>query len=138
MIPADFALYDALQCAAIAVDEAGSGRMAKAAEAWNEAVTASVRAFPQGTPADDALGVLTGACDPDRGGGAWRADLWRALDAASLAALTAMDGDVAATGVLVSAALDAAVPLPDEKRAAVSVTLGEIRRIARTQSEVSA
>ena len=85
------ALYDTLNCAAMAVDEAESGRPGLAEAAWLEAGIAATGAFPPGSAGASALGMILDAASPARNGG--RAGLYRALDCVSFAVLVAGDGD---------------------------------------------
>lgn len=104
------AVYDALHCAAIAVDEAGSGRPARAMTAWLDAQTAASRAFEPRTEPALACAVVIRAAAPSREGEPWRAALWRALDTASLASLHAGDTGLADATLLDAAGLAATVP----------------------------
>jgi hypothetical protein len=87
----DFRLYDVLNCAATAVDEAESGRPAVAGAAWTAATDAASGLFPVNSPASNAISVILAASRPGRQPEG-RAALWTALDAAALAILTAMGG----------------------------------------------
>jgi hypothetical protein len=55
------ALYDALNCASLAVLQAEDGNGRKAEEAYMEASVAAMGAFPEGSPEALALNVLLGA-----------------------------------------------------------------------------
>lgn len=87
------ALYDALNCSAQAVDEAYCGRPAQAMKAWLAAREAAARAFRYDTREALALAVIVAASGLTHADEPWGADLWRALDTASLASLIAEDGD---------------------------------------------
>jgi hypothetical protein len=106
-----FALYDALDLCAVAVDEAGSGRLPEAMSAWCAARDAASRiaAAPEVV---HALGLVLAASRPSNADAPWRAGLWRALSAASLALLTAADGDQSAAGDLLLDACGHADGLP--------------------------
>lgn len=99
------ARYDALNCAALAIDEAGSGRPLQAMTAWLAAGTAAVRAFDAGSPQALALAAVVADSAPSLAGEPWRPALWRALGAASLASLLAESGD---TGPADDTLMDAA------------------------------
>jgi hypothetical protein len=55
------ALYDALNCASLAVLAAETGRSAVAETALMEASAAAAGAFPAGSPEAEALGVILAA-----------------------------------------------------------------------------
>ena len=55
------ALYDALNCASLAVLQAEGGKSGKAGEAYLEASVAALAAFPDGSPESTALNVILGA-----------------------------------------------------------------------------
>jgi len=122
------ALYDALNCAALAVDEAGSGRPAKAMTAWLEALTAAGRAFDPGPEARALAGIIACAA-PSNAGELWRADPWRALDTASLAALIAEDGDtdLADATLMDASGLAAHLPCRDALAAILTAIWDESR-----------
>jgi hypothetical protein len=125
MTPRDFALYDLLNCAAIAVGEAECGRPARADAAWLEAWASADGLFAPGSAADAAAGVLLRAASPDCGNRA-RARLWNALDAASKTALAAMDGRPGLLNLNLNGAFAAVAALDPPWRAAVTVILAEI------------
>lgn len=139
MRPADFALYDTLNCAATAIDEAESGRLAPAPTgprmadaAWQAAVSASCGAFPAGSDAGKALSILTGAADPVHAGEPGRALLWNALHAASPAILLAMAGDTRGTAMLLDGLDTAASMLAPELRDAMKAVADAIGLLAMT------
>jgi len=104
-------LYDALDLCAVAVDEAGSGRPHRARAAWGAARDAAsgVTAAPEVV---HALGLVLAASRPSNADAPWRAGLWHALNAASLALLTAADGDPGTAGDLLLDACGHAGGLP--------------------------
>lgn len=125
------ALYDALNCCALAVDKAGSGRPLPAMRAWLEAGTATARAFACGTPQASALGEILAASAPSLAGEPWRAGLWRALNTASLASLIAEDGDTALADATLLDAAGIAAQVPC--RAALAVILTAIWDASRNE-----
>lgn len=130
MIPRDFALSDALECAAYAVDEAEHGRAGEAERAWLEAYVTASGLFAPHSAGNDAIGVLIAASRPSQVH-ANPAALYTALDAASLAAVTAIEGDE--HGMLRTAlphAEAAAIRLEAPLRDALAVILAAVRRIA--------
>jgi hypothetical protein len=130
MTPRDFGLYDVLDLAARAVDESESGRPALAEAAWLEAWASAEGLFPQGTPLDAAAGAVLAAAKPGSGTEA-PARLWRALDAAALVVLLAVDGRTAAEAVI-PAAYAAASVLEPGARDALMVILAGVRQMAGT------
>jgi hypothetical protein len=111
--PGAFALHDALDLCAAAVDEAGSGRLAEAVTAWHAARDAAASAAAGSPPkAVQALGVVLAAAGPSNAAAGWRAGLWKALDTASLAMCHAADGDTATAGDLLLDASGHAAGLP--------------------------
>jgi hypothetical protein len=109
--PASFRLYDTLNCCAVAVDEAEHGRAAAAVTAWLAARdAASAMAAPDSALAH-ALGLVLAAAGPSRAGEPWRPELWRVLEAASLACLiTADDRETAGTALLDASGHAAGLP----------------------------
>ena len=136
MIARDFALYDTLNCSAMAVDEDGSGRPALAEAALLEAQFAASGLFAPGSREDAAIGVIIAASAPARDWSPGRAALWSALNAASLAVLTAIGEEGCPLQVALHDALAAARLLPSGQRDAVTVILSEVRRMAGAGSEV--
>ena len=55
------ALYDALNCASLAVLAAEGGDVIRAMESYMEASIAALGAFPDGSPEAEALNVILGA-----------------------------------------------------------------------------
>jgi hypothetical protein len=94
------ALYDTLNCAALAVDEAGNGRMGPAMAAWMDSRTAAAGAFPPCTPLSHALTAVVSASGPSLADDPERGALWRALNAAAGACLIAEEGDPDIAGPL--------------------------------------
>lgn len=138
MIARDFALYDVLNCAATAVDEAESGRPALAEAAWLAAGKAASGLFPSPSPENTAIRVIIEASRPDRGPEG-RAGLWNALDAASMAVLAAMDGRRELLGTILPSAHAAARQLTPAWQVAMTVILAQAQRMAaEAGSEVPA
>lgn len=108
-------LYDMLALSADAVDEAGSGRLPGAMSAWCAArdAASAFAGLHRDLPAvTHALGLVLSASGPSNAGAPWRAGLWHALNAASLALLTAADGDPGTAGDLLLDACGHADGLP--------------------------
>ena len=124
-----FALYDLLDCAAAAVNEAESGRPALAWAAWRAARDSAVGLFPPGSAEDAAAGVILAVSLPETGTEV-PARLWRALDSASYVVLHAKAGDIAKTEALLPAACAAAGVLERDAREALMVILREARWMA--------
>lgn len=116
-----FALYDALDLCAAAIDEAGSGRPHLARAAWAKARDAAshVTASPELT---QALGLVLADAAPSLHAAEWRPALWRCLDAASLAILLAADGDRDAAGDMLLVASGHAAGLPCAPALRVALT----------------
>lgn len=134
MIPAGFRLYDLLCCCATAVDEAGSGRDARAEAAWLEAGLVLSGLFPPGGTLETAAGVILGACAPDRAGQPWRAGLWNALDAMATVTLAAGgDRETAARMLPGVFAMIAAVGDPF-LRGAMTVLMAGIETMAQREA----
>ena len=127
MTPVDFAPFDFLNCSAIAIDEAGSGRPAKAEAAWLEACLAASGLYAPYSAADSAVSVILKAARPDSGDRG-RPALWSALAAASRAALAVMDGRPRLICASMAEAFVAAALLESPHREAVTVLLAEIGR----------
>jgi hypothetical protein len=127
-------LYDTLNCAATAIDEAGSGRPALARDARREAGIAAARAAARHTPLATALTNLLLAVELDstRASTPRRAALRTALDGASLAVLKAGDGLDGAVGPLLAATM-----LPSAERNAFRVILDAIAVIAAGENAVT-
>jgi len=89
--------------------------------AWLVARTAADRASGPG-PEADALAAVLDAASPSRADEPWRADLWRALDTASLAALIAEDGDTGLADTTLMDASGLAAGLPCRESLAVILT----------------
>jgi hypothetical protein len=105
VIPADFRLYDVLNIAEASVDNAGYARDAEAQAAWDAACATAGELAGAGNPLSRALSEVLGAAAPWRADEPWRADLYRALDAACYAWLMATGGapDLADKGLLAAA-----------------------------------
>lgn len=131
-IAADFGLYDALNYSLIAIDEAESGRPAKASPAWREARAAADGLFTEGGTLSAALACIIAAAAPDREG-QYRADLRNALNATAPAVIPAMVADRESTELFMLDADEKVLLLPDDLRDALSVILGEIRAMAGTE-----
>lgn len=131
MTPASFRLYDALNCAATAVDEDGSCRWADADRVWQAACAAAEDLFPSGSDAAAAMETVLRAATPS-GKGLGRAELWNALNAASYAALIAMKADSAQTALLLNDLEGAVNALAPELREAMTVISREIGLLAMT------
>jgi hypothetical protein len=114
--PAWFREFDFLNCCYMAVTEADSGDAAAADEAYLEA-WAVIGLL--GSP--PAASVILAAASPAQRGG--RAALANALDAASLAALYAMDGTPVGAEIRTRDALAAAALLEPALRDALTVLL---------------
>jgi hypothetical protein len=113
--PGAFALYDALDLCAVAVDEAGSGRLPEAMSAWRAArdAASAFAGLHRDLPAvTHALGLVLAAAGPSDADAPWRPDLWHALNTAALALCLAADGDNAAAGDLLLDACGHADGLP--------------------------
>lgn len=132
-----FRLYDTLNCCAIAIDESESGCPGPAETAWLEASVTSADLFPPDSTSSGAIGVIIDASAPGRTG-EYRAWLWNALDAASIAVLPAMEGDRETTALVLPDAEAATALLPPDLRDAMTVILGEIRAMAGAGSGVAA
>jgi hypothetical protein len=131
-------LYDTLNCAATAIDEAGSGRPALARDARREAGIAAARAAARHTRLATALTniLLAVELDSTRASTPRRSALWTALDGASLAVLKAGDGLDGAVGPLLDATF-AANTLPSAERRAFRVILDAIAVIAAGENAVT-
>jgi hypothetical protein len=120
MTPADFRVYDVLNCCATAVSEAAAGRFPLAEAAHLEAQFAASGLPGPGSPVHAAVSVILEASDPS--GYLSGRTLWNALDAASIAALAVMDGGECGLAALADAEA-AAAPLPAAWRDAVTALL---------------
>lgn len=132
-----WSLYDALNLAATAVDEAQSGRRENAGVAWLEACASVGEAFPVGSARADALAAVVEAAHPAGDAQcADRAALSQALGKASAAALIAMDrdADCAADMILDASPLAALTSCRD----ALRIVLAAIWEQALAGSEVTA
>lgn len=129
MTAESFRLYDTLNCAATAVDEAESGRRDRAETAWQEARKAAAGLFAEDGILSGALAEVLAAAAPEREG-EYRGWLWNALSAVSLAVLPAMEGDPATTALCMLDADEAVLLLPADLRDALSVILGVVRAMA--------
>lgn len=135
MTPADFRLYDFLDLAARAIDEAESGRRDFAAHAWQKAREAADALYPPGSDGDRAAGVVLLASRPDAASEG-RALLWNALDAAAEAALAGMEGRPHGQEWLTAYLL--ASRLEPGTRAAMFDVLSDARRTALAGNEATA
>lgn len=116
------ARYDALNCSALAIDEARSGRPVQAMNAWLAAGTAAARAFDAGSPQALALAAITADSAPSLAAEPWRPALWRVLGAASLASLFAESGDTGPADDTLMDAAGFAAGLPCRDSIAVILT----------------
>lgn len=140
MTAPDFRLYAVLESLTIAVDNTQSGRVPEADASWREARATAAAMRPR-APLSHALGLLVAAADPsrDRGpdGVPVASALWNALDAASFAVLTAMEGDRRATvRALANAAITAEL-LPPALCWALRVIRAETCRMAQAAGVTS-
>jgi hypothetical protein len=126
MIPADFRVYDALNCCATAVAENLAGRPAKAIAAWTAARDAAA-AITDG-PVCGALGEIIAASGPSQSPSA---ALQRALDASALACLIARNGDTDLTALALGEASDFTGKVP--QRDAFATVLAAIWDMSREE-----
>jgi hypothetical protein len=134
MTPADFRLYDVLDLAAQAVDEAASGRPGDARVRLNAARAAAAAYAPTASPqAVHAIGLLLDAASPARYRlVSFSASLWHALSVHGTAALNAIGcGDLLAETLEFAA--ESAGPL-HRLSAAFTVVRDEIRSLAQTEA----
>lgn len=132
--PAAFRLYDVLNCAAQAVDEAASGDRFRAECLWMEACLAGSGLFAPGSEADAAVAVVLEAAGPgprlDRAGMRARAALWTALDAVATVAFAATGNHHPATEAEARSAESAVLLTEKPLRDALTVILAEVRAMA--------
>lgn len=119
-------LYDFLNLAATAVDEAEYGRFAFADLTWAEAAAA---ADSMTGPARDAAEVILAATGPAAAPHG-RADLWNALDAAATAVLALTAGQRELASVIMPDALAASDALDHPLQVAVLTLLAEAQDMA--------
>jgi hypothetical protein len=112
MTPADFRVYDVLNCCATAVSEAAASHRAKAMAAW---IAAGEAASAMSGPVSAALGVIVTASAPSRASDPRRPALQRALDAASVAALLVRNGDTGIADMALADACDYTAKVPQSE-----------------------
>ena len=115
MNPADFRVYDVLDCCAIAVSKATARRPVEAMFAWMAARQAAEAMAVQGSPVDRALSMIIAAAGPSATAESWRPALQRALDAASVAALLTRNGDAGLADMALADASDYTAKVPQSE-----------------------
>ena len=122
-------LYDFLNLAAAAVDEAEYGRFAFADLTWQEAAAAAGGMTGDARKAAEAILTATG---PDRGM-TGRADLWNALDAAATAVLVITGHRAELAEAVRPDAVAASDVLPHDLQMAVLTLLAEAQDMAEDE-----
>ena len=131
MTPASFRLSDVLDCCAVAVSKATVRRPAEAMAAWTEARRALAAMRESGSPVCTALRMIIVAAGPSSAAEPWRPAFARALDAASVAALLARDGDPGIADMALSGASDFTGKVP--QREAFGVVLAALWDVSREE-----